>query len=132
MERLNERLASAFKALITLEELSGMEKPSQIIRDATLQRFEYTFEIAWKTAKTYLYEIEGVVAGSPKNVIRECLKVGIFDSQETTEALIMVDDRNLTVHTYNETLSLSIYSRITVYAPLIRKWLERIETRVNS
>jgi len=40
-----------------------------INQDATIQRFEFTFELAWKLMKTILEE-EGIKVVSPKNVIR--------------------------------------------------------------
>ena len=42
MERLNERIAMAKRALETLQELLGLERPSRVERDAAIQRFEYT------------------------------------------------------------------------------------------
>ena len=44
MERLKERLALARRALSTLQELVRLEQPSQVERDAAIQRFEYTCE----------------------------------------------------------------------------------------
>lgn len=126
MERLKERLEVAENALERLEEILVIENPSAVERDAAIQRFEFTFETVWKAAKDFLYEVEGIEAGSPKSVIRTCREVGIFDNEETEKALHMTDDRNLTVHTYNETLALKIFRRIRFYAPLLRKWLEKM------
>lgn len=44
MGRLQERIATADKALKTLEKIHDIETPSAIQRDAFIQRFEYTFE----------------------------------------------------------------------------------------
>lgn len=73
-------------------------KPTKIIRDATIQRFEFTVEAVWKLAQLYLREQEGLDLGSPKRVFRECFHVGILDENETQKALEMIDDRNLTIH----------------------------------
>jgi len=132
MERLLERLATAKRALETLEELMFLTNPSQIEKDASLQRFEYTFEAVWKTAKLFLFEIEGLDEGSPKSVIRACHRIGILSKEETIRALQMADDRNLTVHTYNEPLSLAIYERIKGHAPLLRHWLELMESTADQ
>ena len=127
MERLLERLATAKRALEALEELMFLTNPSQIEKDASLQRFEYTFEAVWKAAKLFLFEIEGLDEGSPKSVIRACHRIGIFNTEETIAALQMADDRNLTVHTYDGPLSLAICERLKRYAPLLRHWLEQME-----
>ena len=42
MDRLNERLSLARKALATFHEILS-ESKSAVVRDAAIQRFEYTF-----------------------------------------------------------------------------------------
>ena len=64
---------------------------------------------------------------SPKGVIRSCREL----EQEATLALVMADDRNLTVHTYNESLAAQIYSRIKGYSFLMQDWLGELERRVD-
>lgn len=81
MERVTERLATAWRALDTLVEALN-EPLTPLIRDAAIQRFEYTFEIAWKTARLYLLEVEGVQVGSPKGVIRACLQAGLLTEEQ--------------------------------------------------
>ena len=101
MERLNERLAVARRALGTLQEVLAVKSPSRIERDAAIQRFEYTCEAVWKAAQRYLHEIEGLSLGSPKGSIRASRDVGLLNDEQTTLGLEMIDDRNLTVHTYD-------------------------------
>lgn len=130
MERLQQRIAMAEKALNAFEEVMTIANPSTIERDAAIQRFEFTFEALWKAAKQMLFDVEGIDVGSPKGVIRSCREVGIFTDNETTNALEMVNDRNLTVHTYNEALAIEIYSHLWYYLQLMQRWLERIKQRV--
>lgn len=124
MERVKERLVVARRALGTLEELLDLEGPvSPVVRDAAIQRFEYTFEAVWKTAQLYLRVIEGLDISSPKGVIRASLRVGLLDEDQARLGLDMTDDRNRTVHTYNENIAKSIYSRLPDYARLMGCWL---------
>ena len=109
--------------LVTLDELVGISKPTPIERDAAIQRFEYSFEAVWKTAQRYLYDIEGVEVASPKAVIRASFAAGLLDEQATRLALEMVDDRNLTSHTYNEGLAELIFSRLNKYTRLMNSWI---------
>ncbi len=104
MERTKERLAIARYALTTLEELVGQCPVSDVVRDAAIQRFEYTFE---------------------------AVRVGILQEDQTRLALPMVDDRNLTVHTYNRALAEAIYRRLAAYAQLMGQWLAAMQTRVE-
>lgn len=126
MERLQERIIVAERALLRFEEVVNIPEPSPVERDAAIQRFEFTFEAIWKTAKNYLFDLEGIDIGSPKGVIRSCREIGLLDNQQAMAALQMVNDRNLTVHTYNEELAIDIHSRLQGHANLLRQWLARI------
>jgi len=129
MERLRERLAIARRALKTLEELSLEKTVSDVVRDAAIQRFAYTFEAIWKAAQLYLREVEGMELGSPKSVIRASLQAGLLSEDQARLALGMADDRNLTAHTYNETLAKDIFSRLSRYVQLIDNWLAGMEEK---
>jgi hypothetical protein len=74
--RTQERLAVARRALGTLQKLSLLQGVSDVVRDAAIQRFEYTFEATWKAAQAYLAEIEGLEALSPRAAIRGSFQVG--------------------------------------------------------
>ncbi len=130
MERLKQRLATARAALATLNELVSKPDRSRVERDAAIQRFEYTFEAVWKAAQLYLREVEGIEVGSPKRAARTALEVGLFDETHARQVLAMVDDRNLTVHTYNEQLAEEIGSRLSGHALLLQHWLDQMEARI--
>jgi nucleotidyltransferase substrate binding protein (TIGR01987 family) len=131
VERLKERLAVARRALSTLQELLLLEHPSPVERDAAIQRFEYTCEAIWKAAQRYLLEEEGISAGSPKGSIRACRDVGLLNDDQATLGLEMIDDRNLTVYTYNEAVAEEIYSHLSRYGDLLAAWLTVMEARVQ-
>jgi nucleotidyltransferase substrate binding protein (TIGR01987 family) len=128
---MKQRLKVSYRALATLDEVLAIPSPTRIERDASIQRFEYTFETVWKTAKQYLLDYEGLDIGSPKGVIRSSLSVGLFDDVEAALALEMVDDRNLSVHTYNEALAEMIFGRLFKYAVLMKKWLDEVNKRIG-
>ena len=131
MERLRERIEIAKKALNSLEEAIARANPTLTERDAAIQRFEYTVEAVWKAGQRYLQIVEGFEEGSPKGVIRRSREVGILEENLTSSALEMIDDRNLTAHTYNESLAALIFQRLSDYAGLMRVWLERMENRMR-
>lgn len=122
----------ADKALTAFQDVMSIQNPTTIERDAAIQRFEFTFEAIWKAAKQMLFDVEGIDVGSPKGVIRSCREIGIIDESETIFALQMVDDRNLTVHTYNEALAIEIYERLKIYLELLEEWLSEIKSRVTE
>lgn len=130
MADLDRRLQLARKALKTLEQLLG-EPPSPVVRDALIQRFEYTFEATWQAAKHYLRECEGLDAASPAQSIRSCHDVGLLDEPISRGCLEMVTDRNQTVHTYKEEVATEIASHIKGHAALLMAWLDALERRLE-
>ena len=131
MERLRQRLDTAGSALQTLAEIFPQQRVSDIVRDAAIQRFEYTFEAMWKAMQLFLREEEGLEVGSPKGVIRAALQVGLLDDDQTRLALQMTEDRNLTVHTYNQSVAEAIFAHIPAYIRLMDDWLRAMRVRVD-
>ena len=119
----------ARSALDTLSDILR-EPKTAIVRDASIQRFEYTFEALWKAAQMFLRTVESLDAGSPKSAIRASFRIGLLGEDEAPTALSMADDRNLTVHTYNESLAERIYSNLAHYAPVMHRWLSAMEIRL--
>jgi nucleotidyltransferase substrate binding protein (TIGR01987 family) len=64
--------------------------------------------LGWKSLKAFLEHQKGVVCRSPKDCFRTAYELGVIDYDEFW--LKLVDDRNETVHTYNEELAERIYS----------------------
>ena len=120
---LKERLTGAGRALATLEELSGLARPSLVERDAAIKRFEYSFDVVWKAARQYLLDVNGVDERTPKSVVRAARVAGLLSDERAEAALAMTDDRNLTVHTYNEALAREVYLRLSAHAAILGAWL---------
>lgn len=126
MDRLSQRLTVAARALATLSELSDLRAPSKIERDAAVQRFEYSVEAVWKAARAVLVERYGEDLASPKPVVRACARNGLLSEDDAYAAMAMIDDRNLTSHTYDEELANAIFSRLSAHALLMRRWLDAL------
>ncbi len=109
----------------TLKEI--LDEPfSVIVRDATIQRFEYTFEALWKFLKEYLKEREGIVCNSPKSCFREFFLLERITEEATVEFLEMTDDRNMTSHTYKEEVSKILYEKMQNHYLLMEKLMDTI------
>ena len=106
------------RALHALEEAVSEEPgPKRFLIDATIQRFEFTFELYWKTAKRFL-EAEGFAPGTPRETLIEAYGQGWIEDEGLW--LSMMQDRNLSSHAYNELLADEIYERVKAYAPVLR------------
>ena len=114
------------QALLKLEEIVEMDE-TEIIRDATIQRFEFTFELSWKALRTFLKEAHGIICNSPKKCFREGLVIDLYSASQTEIMLRMVDDRNETTHTYDSNKAQIIFKNIKQsYASTLRIILESI------
>jgi nucleotidyltransferase substrate binding protein (TIGR01987 family) len=131
VEQLRDRLESASKALDSLAEALRMPL-SVIVRDASIQRFEYTFESVWKLLKAYLGVLEGIACNSPKQCFRQALKAGLLSVEDTEVCLTMTDDRNLTAHTYIEAVAVAIHRRLPEYHTVMHGLVAGIRTRAES
>ena len=83
------------------------------MRDATIQRFEFTYELCWKTLKGYLEDIHGVRAITPRLVFKEAFALDIIENESIF--LEMIESKNTLSHTYNEDQARSIYLKCGIY-----------------
>ncbi len=123
MERLNQRLQMASRALATLQELTPIVAPTGVERDAAIQRFEYSTEACWKAAQSVLSIQFGLELASPKSVIRSCAQNALLTEADARLAMDLVDDRNLTSHTYNKALAQAIWSRLPMHLAVLQRWM---------
>ena len=129
MERLMIKYRDAVNAARTLGDI--LKEPfSVIVRDATIQRFEYTFEALWKFLKEYLSDHEGIISNSPKSCFREIFSLGILGEGETVKFLEMTDRRNDTSHTYKEIVAQIIYQKLPEYYALMKNLLEKFDAKI--
>ena len=125
MRTLNDRITQYENALLKLNEAVEIynNDNKSIYVDAMIQRFEFTVELAWKMLKEYLaYEKLGEFS-SPRSVIKESFKQNVIDDGEVW--LDIIDDRNLTSHTYDELTANRIKDNI------IKKYLNEFGKLLN-
>lgn len=125
MKRFEERRRDLMNAYQRLEE-ALREEESELAIDGTLHRFEFTFELAWKTIKDYL-EYNGVIenTGSPREVIKSAFKQGLIEDGESWIEMML--SRNSLSHLYDENKSREIYEVIkNKYIFLLKDILERL------
>ena len=100
--RWQQRLMNFERALRLLREAmaNGPKALNQLEKEGAIQRFEYCFELAWKTVKDYM-EASGVVFDvvMPRQVIKDAFAAKVLNDGAIWIA--MLDHRNLLSHTYN-------------------------------
>lgn len=108
------------KALASLR--NGLMAPkNDLSRDASIQRFEFCVELAWKTAR----RVMGTATSAPKAVVREMARNGLIDDAEFW--LLAIEKRNLSAHTYRESLAEEVYSFATLFLPKAADLLVRLK-----
>lgn len=124
VNNFNNALARLKEGIAKYDELDDLS------RDGIIQRFEFTFELAWKSLKV-LFENEGLTGlNSPKTVLREALAAELIKDDELW--LAMLNDRNSTAHIYSEQLAIEICNSIRAkYVNEFANLLEKIKTRLG-
>ncbi|MBF0123876.1 MAG: nucleotidyltransferase substrate binding protein [Magnetococcales bacterium] len=100
--RWQQRFNNFDRAFVLLREVQerGLASLSQLEKEGAIQRFEFAFELAWKTLKDYLEE-QGVAfkEATPRKVIKEAFSVGILEDAQVW--MDILQHRNLLSHRYD-------------------------------
>jgi len=100
--RWKQRFQNFDRAFVLLREAleRAPDALSPLEKEGVVQRFEYTFELAWKTLKDYLEEGGLVISPvTPRQVIKEAFAAKVLPDGGVW--IKMLDNRNLLSHTYD-------------------------------
>ncbi len=98
---------------------------NSLLTSAIIKNFEFNYELSWKAMRRLLSH-HGVPTSTPRQAIAESFRKNFIDSEAAW--LAMIQDRNLTVHTYDETFATEMATRIEhEYAALFDTFLARLE-----
>lgn len=130
-ERVMERLENYKKVLERLREALAEEQPDQFVYDATIKRFEFTYELSWKLLKALIEYKGGADVRFPRDVFREAYGTGLLANGQVW--LDMIRDRNLSSHTYSFERAMEIYERIkNRYFAEFEAMKEAVEGELNQ
>ncbi len=107
----------SFQSAIDRLDASLAQPKTEWTRDSAIQRFEVTFELAWK-AVAAAAQAQGVDARSPREAFRRACALGWIGEEDVW--LCMLDDRSRTTHTYHEAIAEEIFERLQAYANVLR------------
>ncbi len=95
-----QNYSRAYQLLRSALENGGIDSLSELEKEGVIQRFEYSYELAWKTMKDYL-EAEGVVVNpvTPRTVIKRAFAAGLVEDGQVWVEMML--HRNLLSHTYD-------------------------------
>ena len=129
MKKESEILLKKFRqAFKTLKE-GVLSSQDQLQKDGVIKRFEYTYELLWKTLKAVLEE-KNREAGSPAECLEESLQQGWLKDEHVYKR--MLKDRNSTVHGYDQEVADQIFRRIRKeYVRAFEKAIQSLEEQTG-
>ena len=103
-------LASALARLA-----DALKQPeNDFIRDAAIQRFEFCFELSWKSIRSVAL-LEGQDCSSPRMAVSIAWQNRWLTSE--TVWLDMLEERNRTSHTYHEATAKEVFANLPEFLP---------------
>lgn len=107
------------EAYLRLEEALAEDcQKNKFALDASIKRFELTFELTWKLLKAILAKKHSIFCKSPNETLKEAYKLELIDNEE--KWLTLLKARNQAVHIYDYDKAKEIYKIIKSNAPLLK------------
>ncbi len=85
------------------------EVKNDLDQDGVIQRFEFTFELVWKSIQEYA-KLSGLEVVSPRDAFRVAGDLKLIDDPE--KWFTFLKDRNQSTHLYDESKAQEIFSHI--------------------
>ena len=128
---LQGALASLRRALIRWQ---ATQEQDEELRDACIQRFEYTFELSWKMLARRLErdlpDARSVDAMSFRELVRSGGERGLV--RDVDAWMVFRDKRNITSHTYNAAKAADVASVLPSFADEAQALLVQLQTRGDA
>ncbi|MBI2026910.1 MAG: nucleotidyltransferase substrate binding protein [Deltaproteobacteria bacterium] len=106
------------------------QKWTVLVQDATIQRFEYTFELSWKLLKRYFKVNNNIDLFNIKEIFREAGKQKLIDHVENWFEYL--EARNLTSHTYDHKIAEKVYEKARLFEKDARLLLKKMNRLIDS
>lgn len=136
MEELKKKQISALKALERLQQdIALLRSTNPVVhefyiqfRSSAIQSFECSIDTLWKFLKDYLAKIEGLQLNTPtpRSVFKEAWAIQLMNEEDFNSMSILIADRNLTSHSYNESTAEEIVQKLDEHYLLMKKIVDAI------
>lgn len=131
---ITESLTSALKTLeIAFQKATDFEKSDPelflVLRDGVIQRFEYTYEQAWKLMKRVMkndfFPPEEIESLNRRDLFRRACDIGLI--QDPTPWFRYHDARNETSHAYHNERAAAVYALVPALVSDVAALLRRLK-----
>ena len=119
-------LLNDYQTAVTQLENALKEKTDDELKQAgCIQYFEFCFELAWKTVKAF-FEYKGMIdCNSPRDCMKLAFKANLINNENIWIA--MLENRNMTVHTYSIETALDVYESLPAYLIEMKNLISNIQ-----
>ncbi|MBD2720069.1 nucleotidyltransferase substrate binding protein [Synechococcus sp. FACHB-909] len=108
--RWQQRFSNYCRALEQLETFFQPPELNAREQQGLIKAFEYTFELAWNTLRDLLLSKGNEQLLGSRDTLKESFRLGRIEDGESW--MLMIQDRNLTSHTYNRSTADAIAGHI--------------------
>ena len=129
-----QRFSNFKKAFVKLDSAAKKSSRSELEQEGLIQRFEYTYELAWSTLKDF-FEYQGYteISGS-RDAFKLAIERGLI--QDGKEWMKMIENRQRTSHTYNQETAddiaeLIIDSYVSKFGDLIKVLESEVQKQIQ-
>ncbi len=114
------------KAVGTLDSALSRDSLNDLERDGVIQRYEYTFELAWKMMRKVLIALgRSDLSSSPKPILRDAVDEGLIDDIKLWFGFL--EARNLSTHIYNQKEAERVLGASKEFLPEAKELLGRLK-----
>ena len=129
--RWQQRFSNYRRALAQLETFLDPPSLNEREQQGLIKAFEYTFELAWNTLRDLLRSQGNATLIGSRDSLREAFRLGLIEEGEAW--MLMIQDRNLTSHTYNRCTADAIAAQIVkLYLPCFQQLRSTLEQRLKQ
>jgi len=126
--RWQQRFSNYCKALERLEDFLDPPALNEREQQGLIKAFEYTYELAWNTLRDLLRSQGDASLLGARDTLREAFRLGLIEQGD--QWMLMIQDRNLTSHTYNRSTADAIASQIVAsYLPCFQQLRSTLQQR---
>ncbi len=127
--RWRQRFANFERSYQLLFKYRDRGKDSELERAGIIQFFEISFELAWKLMKDYL-ESQQLYPKTPRETIKQAYQIDLIDEGHLW--IDALEDRNRTVHTYDQEAAKKMVEDITrLYLPLLERLYKKLLVEIK-
>lgn len=126
--RWQQRFSNYCKALERLEDFLDPPALNEREQQGLIKAFEYTYELAWNTLRDLLRSQGDASLLGARDTLREAFRLGLIEQGD--QWMLMIQDHNLTSHTYNRSTADAIAAQIVAsYLPCFQQLRSTLQQR---